>query len=137
MIHVMESAIPKTGLIGIYWLYQHALFASFTQSPAEGDSASTAIDSTFSHWHEWEILRTQGRLGELPPELRSEYDSIPRGRVVYRFQPPGFVILHGSVFDVQIRAAVIEAFQLADVRVTDEWDEHYDPLPEDFSFHSP
>jgi len=133
----MEPAIPDEGLIGIYWLYQSDLFATFSQPAAEGDAASTAIDSTFSHWHEWEVLRSQGRLRELPPELRSEYDSIPRGRVVYRFQPAGFVILHGSVFDTAIRAKVVAAFRLQGHRVADEWDEHYDPLPEEYSFHSP
>ena len=133
----MKLATPETGLIGIYWLYQGELFAVFTQSPDKGDRASAAIDSVFSHWHEWEVLRSQGRLRELPPELRSEYDSIPRGRVVYRFQPPGFVILHGSVFDTAIRAKVVRSFRLQGHRVTDEWDEHYDPLPEEFSFDEP
>jgi hypothetical protein len=133
----MKQDLPETGLIGIYWLYQGDLFAVFSQTPANGDAASTAVDSTFSHWHEWEVLRHQGRLRELPPELRSEYDSIPRGRVVYRFQPPAFVILHGSVFDQAVRGKIADAFDLGGHDVTDEWDEHYDPLPEDFSFHSP
>lgn len=130
----MKQDLPETGLIGIYWLYQGDLFAVFSQTPANGDAASTAIDSTFSHWHEWEVLRRQGRLRELPPELRSEYDSIPRGRVIYRFQPPTFVILHGSVFDEAIQELIVEAFELRDQHVAVEWDEHYDPLPEEYEF---
>jgi hypothetical protein len=44
------------------------------------------------------------------------------------------VILHGSVFDRAVRERIVDAFHLGGQEVTDEWDEHYDPLPEEFQF---
>lgn len=120
--------------VGIFWCYKGKLFAVFTQSLQDANSTEISIDSTFAHWHEWQILQKEGRLESLPCELRSEYDSIPRGRVVYKKNKNHFSILHGSSFTERIKKQVIEAFHLPTEKVVDEWDEHYDPLPEDFIF---
>jgi hypothetical protein len=127
-----EFQEPK---VGIFWCYQNCLFAVFTQRPEDANSTDISIDSTFSHWHEWQVLEKEGRLESLPEELRSEYDSIPRGRVLYKKKEEHFVILHGSSFTKKIQEQIIQAFHLPVEDTVDDWDEHYDPLPEDVSFY--
>ena len=134
---MMIYEIPDSARIGIYWFYQEELFAAFTQAVEAGEQSAVAVDSTFSHWHEWEVLRERGQLLSLPEELRDEYDAIPRGRVLFRVKTGVFVILHGSEFSRTQQESVIDRFGLTRQPVTDEWDEHYDPLPEEFSFHEP
>lgn len=62
---------PTPGaLIGIFWLYHDSLFATFPIEPSPGNETEVSFDSNESHYHAWELLRTEGRLDVLPRVIR-------------------------------------------------------------------
>jgi hypothetical protein len=105
--------------VGIFWCYKGERFVVFTQSLRDANRTEISFDSTFAHWHEWQILQKESRLKSLPRELRSEYDSILRSRVVYKIKKNHSSILHGSSFTERIKNQVIVAFHLPMEKVED------------------
>jgi hypothetical protein len=79
-------------------------------------------------------MEKKGLLDKLPPSLRSEYDTIPRGRVVYLFRKNKFVVYHGDDFTPAELEEIKTLFCLPEEWTIDDIDMHYNPLPEDFEF---
>ena len=62
----------------------------------QGEHYGAAITGIKDHADYWEELRKLGKLSILPQELREEYFSILRGRVVYHEDSKIFTVYHGN-----------------------------------------
>ncbi len=120
--------------VGIFWCYRGSLFYDESAAVTEGMITSISVDYKVGHYAAWFMMEKKGVLKKLPLTLRSEYDLIPRGRVIYLFKKQKFVIYHGDDFSEKEHQQVIEAFKLPPEWTIDDIDMHYNPLPEDFEF---
>ena len=120
--------------VGIFWSYGNRIFHHESSPLSEGVRTSISIDYEVGHYAAWFLMERRGLLTALPKNLRYEYDSIPRGRVVFLFKKESFVLYHGDDFTEREKKTIIEAFRLPPDKTLDDIDMHYNPLPEDFQF---
>ncbi len=120
--------------VGIFWSYQNSLYYDESSPVTQGMITTISVDYKVGHYAAWFLMEKKGVLKRLPLQLRSEYDLIPRGRVVYLFRKKKFVIYHGDDFSEKEHRQVMEAFNLPPEWTIDDIDMHYNPLPEDFEF---
>ena len=120
--------------VGIFWSYQNNLFHAESAPITQGMITTISVDYKVGHYAAWFLMEKQGLLDKLPPSFRSEYDTIPRGRVVYLFRKKKFVIYHGDDFTSQELEEIKALFCLPEEWTIDDIDMHYNPLPEDFEF---
>jgi len=120
--------------VGIFWTYEGRLFHLESSPRSKAVSTRISVDYAVGHYAAWFIMARRGQLTRLPPHMRDEYDSIPRGRVVFLFDKNAYIIYHGDEFNEEIRRNLIDRLHLPEDRVIDEIDEHYNPLPDDFLF---
>jgi hypothetical protein len=120
--------------VGIFWSYQNAIFHAEYSPVTQGMITTISVDYKVGHYAAWFLMQKKGILDKLPPSYRSEYDSIPRGRVVYLFRKKKFVIYHGDDFTTDERSEILSRFSLPPEWTIDDVDMHYNPLPEDFKF---
>ncbi|MDC7223752.1 MAG: hypothetical protein PQJ60_08435 [Spirochaetales bacterium] len=120
--------------VGIFWSYENKLFHCESSPLSEGVKTRVSIDYEVGHYAAWFIMAKQGLLNKLPHTLRAEYDSIPRGRVVYLLKRDKFVVYHGDEFDDGQYSKIKELFHLPENQTIERIDMHYNPLPEDFTF---
>jgi hypothetical protein len=120
--------------VGIFWSYENSLFHCESSPLSEGVKTRISIDYEVGHYAAWFIMNKKGILDRIPKKLRSEYDSIPRGRVVYLLKKEKFVVYHGDEFDSRQYDELIKLFNLPKEKTIDRIDMHYNPLPEDFTF---
>jgi hypothetical protein len=124
----------KEPQVGIFWTYDDRLFHVESSPVSRGVKTLVGVDYAVGHYAAWFVMEKRGILDDLPNALQDEYDSIPRGRVVYLVQKEVFVIYHGDDFNDGIFKELIDTLNLPPERTYDEVDEHYNPLPEDFVF---
>ncbi|OQY35271.1 MAG: hypothetical protein B6241_01905 [Spirochaetaceae bacterium 4572_59] len=120
--------------VGIFWCYQGGLFYNESSAITQGMITSISVDYKVGHYAAWFMMEKKGVLMKLPLSFRSEYDLIPRGRVVYLFKKRKFLIYHGDDFSRKEHQQVMDAFCLPPEWTSDDIDMHYNPLPEDFEF---
>ena len=120
--------------VGIFWSWQGGLFHAESSPVSQGIITSISVDYKVGHYAAWFLMDKRGLLDRLPLSLRSEYDLIPRGRVVYLFKKERFLIYHGDDFSDREYEEVSDFFCLPPEWTTDDIDMHYNPLPEDFEF---
>ena len=120
--------------VGIFWSYDDKLFHCEYSPLSEGVKTRISIDYEVGHYAAWFIMAKRGLLEKLPQNLRAEYDSIPRGRVVYLLKKEKFVVYHGDAFDVHQYERIKTLFHLPHDKTIERIDMHYNPLPEDFTF---
>ena len=82
--------------LGIWWFYKNSLFYAEKTPLEEGEHYGDCIIGKADHAEIWDNLAQTGKLLELPIELRDEYFSIPRGRVVFHADTGRFSLLHGG-----------------------------------------
>ena len=95
--------------VGIFWFYDGSPVFVHAVPVKEGLRYDKAITGIKDHADYWEELKSKGQLGILPENLREEYFSIPRGRVVYHEDTGFFTVYHGNNLkkrDLQKVAAV-------------------------------
>lgn len=120
--------------VGIFWSYNNRIFHHESSPFSEGIQTTISVDYEVGHYAAWFLMEKRGLLKSLPETLRYEYDSIPRGRVVYLFKKERFVLYHGDDFTENEKKIIMEAFNLPEDKTLDDIDMHYNPLPEDFEF---
>ena len=120
--------------VGIFWSYDNKLFHCEYSPLTEGIKTRISIDYEVGHYAAWFIMAKTGILDKLPQNLRAEYDSIPRGRVVYLLKKEKFVVYHGDEFDDDQYENIKILFNLPEEKTIERIDMHYNPLPEDFTF---
>jgi len=120
--------------VGIFWSYQNKIFYHESSPVSEGVQTIISVDYEVGHYAAWFLMEKRGILESLPQTLRYEYDSIPRGRVVFLYKKNCFVLYHGDDFTEEEKQTIMEAFCLPDDQTIDDIDMHYNPLPDDFVF---
>ena len=120
--------------VGIYWSYENRLFHCESSPISMGVKTRISIDYEVGHYAAWFIMNKRGILDRLPKKLRAEYDSIPRGRIVYLLKKEIYVVYHGNEFDKDQYNELLDLFHLPKDRTKSRIDMHYSPLPEDFTF---
>lgn len=126
--------MPNKPQIGIFWSYKNKIFHIEGSNLEDGIETSVSRDYAIGHYNAWFVMAKNGVLDKLPKSMQDEYDSIPRGRVVYLFEKKKFVIYHGDEFTQAEKEEIIKAFNLPKNETIDDIDMHYNPLPEDFEF---
>ena len=120
--------------VGIFWSYKDKLFHCEYSPLSKGIRTRISIDYEVGHYAAWSIMARRGILDKLPQNLRAEYDSIPRGRVLYLLKSEKFVVYHGNEFDDSQYKRIKTLFNLPEEKTIERIDMHYNPLPEDFTF---
>ena len=87
----------ETPSVGIWWFYQDEVLFAAPVEVEKGLPYGDCITGLIDHTDFWDKLEASGELEKLPPILRSEYFSIPRGRVVFHKDTGRFTILHGGL----------------------------------------
>lgn len=112
----------RSPLIGIWWDDGTTLVA-LTHHPTENFSGEHWIDSNLNHAEEW------GRVGpQFGLSYRSEYFSIPRGRVLLNRRTGVSIIYRGAATDADRLRLIAAEYCLNDW--DSEIDEHYQTGPD-------
>ena len=111
--------------VGIFWLYAHRLVFTHAVPLADGLRYGDAVTGRKDHADYWEELLLQVKLNILPMELREEYFSIPRGRVVFHTDTQNFYVYHGNNTTKAALRKVATAFHLPKEKTVFEQDTHY------------
>ncbi len=117
----MNNAEP---FIGIFWFYNGIVMFPHAVPLSKGIHYGNAITGTKDHADYWEELRKEA-LSILPAHLRTEYFSIPRGRVVYHSDTDQFFVYHGNNLKKKDLQQVAKLFCLPKKKTIFEQDLHY------------
>lgn len=107
----------SSSLIGIWWDNGTSLVA-LAHGPDENSGGKQWIDSNFNHTEEWK--RVAPRFGL---STRSEYFSVPRGRVLFNRLPGTSLIYHGAATGSDRLRVIAAEFRLGNWM--SELDDHY------------
>lgn len=110
--------------IGIFWVYKNLVIGKTCELEDGQENVPGLIDSPDSHIELWE----QNLGFTIPfPELNgSEYQNVPRGRVIYSTTTKKVIIYMDKVLHTKgIRQIISDFFQLADSKVVWKTDDHY------------
>lgn len=114
-------------MVGIFWYaYDTLIYKAKAVSALSADDLGL-IDSPFTHIEEWEnkqiYLKFHLRL------QNTEYQSYPRGRVIYnRLDNDFYVYIDKSIFNKQIIGQIIRQFGLSAFQIKWMQDPHYKTL---------
>lgn len=111
--------------VGIFWIYHGRIIFKNSVPVAQGFVYGEAVNGLKDHCDYWEELDKQGELKQLPPSLRSEYFTLPRGRVVYHKDTGSFCVLHGNNVSSWDLHCVAKSFNLPKNNTKFEQDIHY------------
>lgn len=111
--------------VGIFWIYHGKIIFKNAVPVEEGLSYGHAVNGYKDHSDYWDELDESNQLKCLPPNLRSEYFTLPRGRVVYYKDTGMFCILHGNNVSLENLYSVAKAFNLPKRITKFEQDIHY------------
>jgi hypothetical protein len=108
------------GQVGIFWVFRGKVLAA-TWALQDGEQYGEAITGLIDHVDFWPQLQQQH------PELRGlEYETVPRGRVVFKIRAEKFVIyLDKVLLKPKIKQSVLTAFELRDAHFEFMSDPHY------------
>lgn len=118
----MRPSYPR---IGIFWVYQQKLISkSILLSQASYSSVGIA-DCSFSHIDVWELEKVY--LPEYPKLFDSEYQALPRGRIVFDKKNSTFSMFADRkiVRSKLHRQMVVNAFSLQAQKRIWRTDPHY------------
>ncbi|MBJ6802762.1 hypothetical protein [Geomonas propionica] len=133
--HFEDSAYPNLGEVGIYWFITPSEILQDSVPRTEGDDDGDFVNGPSGHYEFWEHLKTQ-----IPNLKGTEYDRVPRGRVIYSKKDSTFLV-YGStetISNPQRRLIIERDFRLRGERVKYIQDSHYETdhlisiIPEEF-----
>jgi hypothetical protein len=110
--------------IGVFWIYRNEIIGKARNLSEGRENIPGLIDSPDNHIDLWENSLNF----DIPfPELRgSEYQDIPRGRVIYKTQShEAIVYMDMSLDSENAKKLVSEFFELNDVNIIWKSDPHY------------
>ncbi len=122
-------------MVGIFWVWRGEVLAGERTPVASGQRYGGAVCGWRDHAELWDELAAAGSLDPLPPELRGEYFSVPRGRVTWHADDGLFHVYHGGL-DAETLGKVARAFMLpaggwlagTDLHYTDPGDDDWEGL---------
>jgi hypothetical protein len=121
--------MPK---IGVFWFYKQAIVGRAIEIEEGEESVPGIIDSADTHADLWDNDRS---LLQDFPELRgTEYHKVPRGRALWlKDSETAKIYLDEVLFDPQIKAKVLQFFDLAESGVQWARDVHYTTREDELS----
>ena len=123
----------ETSSVGIWWFYYNDVFFADPVEVEKGLPYGNCITGYTDHADVWDKLEVSGELAKLPTILRSEYFSIPRGRVVFHKDAGRFTILHGGLTTHELNK--IRKFFCIPKELTDfDTDFHYTLKPDIYKY---
>lgn len=110
--------------IGIFWIYNENIIGEKCSINEGEDPGIGIVDSPFTHIDLWED--TSSFLKNYPLLVGTEYQSLPRGRVVFSKVNNMFLIyMDSSLFNKKIKMQVLDFFGLDKSSVKWMRDQHY------------
>lgn len=118
----MASSYPR---IGIFWVYQDKLISKSILLPQASYSSVGIADCSFSHIDVWELEKVY--LPEYPKLFDSEYQALPRGRILFDKKNSTFSMFADRkiVRSKLHRRMVINTFSLQTQKCIWRTDPHY------------
>ena len=110
--------------IGIFWVYKNRVLGKACALSQGHENVPGLIDSTYNHIDLWENDKHwKNPFQEL---MGTEYQCIPRGRVIYSINPQKAIIyMDKQLHSKQIKQLIQIFFQLNTTPVVWAVDEHY------------
>jgi len=110
--------------IGIFWLYQGTLICKKLPLTESHEDMLGLYDSPFQHIQEWESKNIY--LANHPELIGTEYQEIPRGRVVYSNAKKTFTVYADKVcLNKKAKYLIINNFELPSENTLFKSDPHY------------
>ena len=110
--------------VGIWWFYYDNVLFVDPVEVEKGLPYGDCITGLSDHADFWDKLDAKGELEKLPLALRSEYFTIPRGRVVFHKDTERFTILHGGLKKTELNK-IRQFFALPKDKTDFDTDFHY------------
>ena len=115
--------------IGIFWVYKNTVMGKTRELKEGQETCPGMLDSPDSHADLWK--EGDGYVISFPELRDTEYQDVPRGRVIYSTQAKQTIVYMDAVLHtVKIRRAVALFFQLGDADIKWETDAHYTTNPD-------
>ncbi len=109
--------------LGIFWLYGEQLIAKKQTYDLTSNSSELMLDSPFQHITEWETKHIY--MPKHPELIATEYQSIPRGRIVFSTERNCFyVYMDNALFNQHCKNEIKTFFEI-NKKVIFKRDEHY------------
>lgn len=110
--------------IGIFWIYKNQIIGKARQLGEGQENIPGMIDSPDSHIDLWE--NDSSFIVPFPELKGSEYQEVPRGRVIYSTKSNKAVVYMDKLLHSKgTKQIVSDFFQLKDVDVVWKTDPHY------------
>ena len=114
--------------IGIFWIYNSRIIGKSCELEDGQENLTGMIDSPYTHFELWE----NDPYFIIPfPELRdSEYQSVPRGRVLYSAKENKvFVYMDKVLYSKETKKIIVNFFQIYNIDIVWKTDSHYTTEP--------
>lgn len=118
--------------IGIFWVHHDTVIGKAVEIKAGEESVPGIVDSPDDHITLWE--KTPGFLTLYPALIGMEYQTVPRGRILYnRTKKKTVVYMDRCLFRSDIKSKISHFFRLKDAETVWRSDPHYTIAPETIS----
>lgn len=113
--------------VGIFWVYKGKVLGRAINTAEGEERVPGLIDSPDSHVMYWE--NNPDFLNPFPELRGSDYETIPRGRVLYsKSEGMSIVYMDKTLFNKKAKGLIITFFGLEQRSVSWRTDEHYTTL---------
>ena len=110
--------------VGIFWVYKNTVIGKARELQDGEENVPGLIDSPDSHVDLWE--RQQCFLAQFSELLGTEYQDVPRGRVIYSTKDKKTIIYMDKVLHtVKIKKIISNFFELKNTDILWKTDKHY------------
>lgn len=114
--------------IGVFWVHHGTVIGRAVDVEAGKEYVQGIIDSPDDHVTLWE--KTPGFLNLFPALIGTEYQTVPRGRVLYdRTEKKAVVYMDKSLFSDDLKSKISIFFGLEDADTVWRSDPHYTTDP--------
>jgi hypothetical protein len=118
--------------IGIFWIHNDTVIGKAVEINAGEEYVPGIVDSPDDHVTLWE--KTPGFLTPYPALIGMEYQTVPRGRVLYnRTEKKTVVYMDRCLFSGDLQAKISRFFRLKETETVWRSDPHYTIDPETIS----
>ena len=110
--------------IGVFWVHHGTVIGRAVDVAAGKEYVQGIIDGPDDHVTLWE--KTPGFLNPFPALIGTEYQTVPRGRVLYNTAAKKAVVyMDKSLFHRDLKSKILVFFELKDAETVWRSDPHY------------
>lgn len=121
----MSNPVPS---LGIFWCYQQKIIGEKVAMTSCGTDSLGIMDSPLQHLHSWE--EKQIYWSQFPELWDTEYQQLPRGRVVFNVRKQLFIVYADkSLLRPSMQNPIRKFFALPAVSCNWRIDPHYRQFP--------